>query len=89
MSEKKFTLGGIMPSNGSTRNYKTGSWRSYRPIINHELCKKCGRCYAHCPDNAIKKVKDRFEIDYDYCKGCGICYEECPFNAIKMVLEEK
>jgi len=76
---------------GSSRMNKTGSWRVFRPVVDHEKCKKCGTCWLVCPDNAMKKINggEKYEPDLDYCKGCGICAHECPVNAIEMVEEEK
>ncbi|MEO0293908.1 MAG: 4Fe-4S binding protein [candidate division WOR-3 bacterium] len=75
---------------------KTGSWRSFRPVIDYDKCTFCAICWKFCPEISIKlekieeKGKERFKpiVDYDYCKGCGICWEECPSGAIK-VEEEK
>jgi 2-oxoacid:acceptor oxidoreductase delta subunit (pyruvate/2-ketoisovalerate family) len=50
-------------------------------------CFNCDNCYGVCPDNAIRKVGDHYEIDYDYCKGCGLCVAECPSGAIEMCQE--
>jgi 2-oxoacid:acceptor oxidoreductase delta subunit (pyruvate/2-ketoisovalerate family) len=47
-------------------------------------CFDCDNCYGVCPDNAIRKVGDHYEIDYDFCKGCGLCVAECPSGAITM-----
>ncbi len=69
---------------------KTGSWREYKPIVDHDECIACGTCEKYCPDMAIKEVEeDRYEVDLEYCKGCEICAEECPVDAIEMVKEEK
>ncbi len=69
---------------------KTGSWRSEKPIIDHEKCIACGNCEKFCPDMAVKETEEgKFEIDLEYCKGCGICAEECPVKAIIMEEEEK
>lgn len=72
---------------------KTGGWRSYRPIINHERCtpsrnKKpsCFLCWLYCPEGVVKRSIPVF-INYDYCKGCGICASECPTKAIEMIEE--
>jgi len=93
MSKKekpKISIGAVIDQPGSTIKNKTGGWRSFRPIIDQEKCIKCGKCWASCPDNAIRKnKKGEFEFNYDYCKGCGICANECPVKAIKMVKEEK
>jgi len=73
---------------GTSLVYKTGDWRTMRPLIDREKCKKCGICWKFCPDMAIREHDDYPEVDYDYCKGCGICANECPFDAIEMVEEE-
>lgn len=64
-------------------------WRTYRPVIDHEKCVMCLRCFLVCPDGVIDKSTKPLTIDYDYCKGCGICAHECKFNCIEMVKEEK
>lgn len=65
---------------------KTGSWRTFRPVVDREQCNQCGLCAMYCPDNAIN---EELEVDLDFCKGCGICAAECPKKAIKMEREEK
>jgi 2-oxoacid:acceptor oxidoreductase delta subunit (pyruvate/2-ketoisovalerate family) len=72
-------------SHGTMLVNKTGSWRSFRPIVNKDKCVKCMLCFTYCPDVAIS---EKIEIDYDYCKGCGICAHECPTYAIEMVEED-
>ena len=67
---------------------ETGLWRTMKPVMDDEICVKCGICWMYCPERAIKKTKDNeYKINYSYCKGCGICGEECPTGAIKMVEE--
>jgi 2-oxoisovalerate ferredoxin oxidoreductase delta subunit len=75
-------------SMGSMCMNKTASWRSFRPIIVEEKCKRCMLCWKFCPEPAIFPT-DPPSIDYDYCKGCGICIEECPFDAIVTEKEGK
>jgi 2-oxoacid:acceptor oxidoreductase delta subunit (pyruvate/2-ketoisovalerate family) len=78
-----------MPASlGSMRWNKTASWRSIKPIILEEKCKRCMICWKVCPEPAIFPT-DPPAIDYQYCKGCGICIEECPFNAIVSEKEGK
>jgi 2-oxoacid:acceptor oxidoreductase delta subunit (pyruvate/2-ketoisovalerate family) len=86
----KITTGAINPKAGSSKNYKTGSWRNMRPKIDRKKCnKKCLLCYQYCPESAVEKTKDGPKINYDYCKGCGICSHECTKEAIEMKQEEK
>ena len=73
-----------VPARGSVG--KTGSWRTFVPVLDPDRCTKCLLCWVYCPEACISKD---LEIDLDYCKGCGICAEECPRDAITMVKEEK
>ena len=84
----KLTKGAVV-AGGTSLNYKTGSWRDQRPVIDYDLCKACGICQQVCPDDAVRLVDERYCIDYDYCKGCGVCAHECTAEAIEMIPEEK
>ena len=68
---------------------RTGLWRSMRPVINYDHCRKCNWiCSTFCPDSAISVRPDGHpEIDYDHCKGCLICVAVCPHHAIAAVAE--
>jgi len=84
------TIGGNIYEAGNAKNFKTGDWRSMRPVYNTEKCKQCGLCFPVCPENAIpvdKETCNRTDFDFDYCKGCGVCAKVCPFGAITMVEE--
>ena len=82
----ELTIGGNIYTAGNAREFKTGDWRSVKPIFISEKCKQCGLCYPVCPDDAIPLTADcqRKDFDYDYCKGCGVCAKVCPFGAIEM-----
>lgn len=77
-------IGCVIKTPGNSRNNKTGSWRTFKPVADKDKCISCGICYLFCPDGCIDT---NFDSDYDYCKGCGICAEECPVKAIEMVRE--
>lgn len=85
------TPGGTIYDAGNSKNFKTGDWRSMKPVYIEEKCKQCGLCFPVCPDDAIPVNKDqkRGDYNYDFCKGCGVCAKACPFGAIVMEEEEK
>ena len=79
------SIGCVIKDPGSTRNNKTGSWRTFKPILDKDKCVDCDNCILFCPEGCVDKEHD---IDYDYCKGCGICKVECPVKAIEMIREQ-
>jgi len=82
-------IGAAVSEHGSSREYKTGSWRSLLPVVDKDQCIRCGVCWLYCPDAAINRSEDgHFEADVEYCKGCGICARECPVGCISVVIEE-
>jgi pyruvate ferredoxin oxidoreductase delta subunit len=83
-------IGGMITDGGNSINYKTGDWRSYRPMWDDKKCNNCKVCWVYCPDGSIT-IKDGVMIgmDLEHCKGCGICAQECPQKAIKMMEETK
>jgi pyruvate ferredoxin oxidoreductase delta subunit len=96
MEEKKATWKelpeGDVLEGGSSLKFKTGNWRTDRPVHIPEKCIHCFFCWIACPDGAVKVNAEtgKFEeFNYDYCKGCGICAYECPKDAIKMVNEQE
>ncbi|NIM46071.1 MAG: 4Fe-4S dicluster domain-containing protein [Nitrososphaeria archaeon] len=84
---KERPMMGVIPYPGSSIRFKTGDWRTHRPVVDKDKCTRCLICWIYCPDAAIRKVEKVVEIDYDFCKGCGICAEECRIGAIEMVEE--
>jgi len=56
------------------------------PVIDHELCIKCGKCSEVCPvDVYYESKKDEYpNVAYgEDCSFCGACMLECPSDAIK------
>ena len=87
---KDIEIGFIVTEPGSASQYRTGDWRSQKPIFELEKCIKCGLCYIYCPEGCIRQnAEGDFEADMYYCKGCGICARECPKEVITMVEEEE
>ena len=85
------TPGGTIYNAGNAKEFKTGDWRSMKPVFHEELCKQCGLCFPVCPDDSIPVGEDqkRRDFNFDYCKGCGVCAQVCPFGAITMEEEGK
>ena len=47
-------------------------------------CIFCDNCMYYCPDMAITRIDQGYEVSSDYCKGCGLCVKECPTGSIAM-----
>ncbi|HET9822323.1 MAG TPA: NAD(P)-binding protein [Burkholderiaceae bacterium] len=52
-------------------------------------CITCDNCVAVCPDLAVRRVGDGYEVLVDYCKGCGLCVRECPTGSMTMLEERR
>ena len=82
---KEIPIGGIITTPGSSMEYKTGTWKAKKPVIDEKKCIHCLICYASCPDNCYTVKNDkRQNPNLEYCKGCGICANVCPTKAIFM-----
>ncbi len=84
-SHTELTEGLMVFAGGTSKQFKTGEWRTNTPMWHADKCKQCLLCTPVCPDACIT-VKDskRGDFDFDHCKGCGICARVCPFGAIDM-----
>jgi len=83
-------IGGLILEPGAAKRYRTGGWRTARPVRDAEKCTHCLICWMSCPDSAIKVEDGKVVgIDLEHCKGCGLCAVECPprAQAITMVPE--
>jgi pyruvate ferredoxin oxidoreductase gamma subunit len=69
---------------------RTGLWRTLRPVIDYDHCKRCSWvCSTLCPDSAIRvDTHGAPIIDYDHCKGCLVCVAVCPPHAIHAIPEK-
>lgn len=69
---------------------RTGLWRTLRPVLEPDKCKKCiWVCGNYCPDGVIAVDDEGYPVvDYEHCKGCMICLAQCPAHAFIAVPEE-
>jgi len=83
-------FGPLISKPGSSKNNKTGSWRTEKkPKFLMKDCIACRMCLLICPEGCITgKEKNTFDSDLDYCKGCGLCAVICPKRDIEMIKEE-
>jgi Pyruvate/2-oxoacid:ferredoxin oxidoreductase delta subunit len=82
--------GGIMAPDTAHHHLHKGGWRSVRkPDFIKSFCVACGRCFIHCPDNAIihaaydkhaKATTGILGVDTERCTACGLCAAVCPTN---------
>lgn len=87
---KEIPIGGLILEAGNAKEFKTGEWRSMRPIRDEKKCINCMLCYIHCPDSSITGKNGGFgEFSLDHCKGCGVCASVCPVKCISMEEESK
>jgi pyruvate ferredoxin oxidoreductase delta subunit len=85
---KEIPIGGLITEGATAKQYKTGSWRTFKPVVDKQKCINCLQCWIYCPDTAIRVQDGKMEgFDYDYCKGCGICASICPVKCITMEKE--
>lgn len=85
---REVSRGGVIPGGSTSEAYKTGAWRSHRPLLDREKCNDCLLCWIFCPDSSIHTKDGKLTgFDWEHCKGCGICAQVCPITAISMVEE--
>jgi len=61
--------------------------RAPGPVINHDICVRCGDCSRICASEAISGsgAEKRLLIDYRRCIRCFCCHEICPKKAIDII----
>lgn len=73
------------------------------PLVEKDLCIKCGMCAECCPKKALTMRKDRTVGDYDKksclemaeelsirrCYPCGICTKVCPVGLDRKLYKQK
>jgi pyruvate ferredoxin oxidoreductase gamma subunit len=84
----KGTAGITTGPNSAIRS--VSGWRTFRPVLNPELCNGCWLCFANCPEGAITiKPDGKPAIYYPHCKGCLDCVEVCPTDAMTVERESE
>lgn len=87
---KQIPQGGLIIEAGNAVNYKTGDWRTFRPVRDEKKCTQCMMCWMYCPDSCIIPKDGKIDhTDYDFCKGCGVCAQVCPVKCIEMKEEDE
>jgi len=85
---KEVPIGGTIIDAGNSREYKTGTWRAFKPVWYEDRCIHCLFCWVFCPEPAVIVEDGKMKgFDYEFCKGCGICERECPEKAHAIEME--
>jgi pyruvate ferredoxin oxidoreductase gamma subunit len=80
----------VIHAGATSRRVRTGLWRTRRPVIDRDRCRRCLLCRACCPDGCIGVDEEGLPvIDYQHCKGCLVCAALCPAQAISALTEER
>jgi len=59
---KELTVGNVVLEPGNASQYRTGDWKTLKPVLNKELCVHCGLCYIYCPDMAYNLSEENYFI---------------------------
>ncbi|HPC77839.1 MAG TPA: ferredoxin, partial [bacterium] len=62
---KEMPEGIVILDAGNAQEYETGSWRTFRPVVDKGKCTNCLFCWIYCPDTSVM-VKDGKMVDFDY-----------------------
>ena len=59
------------------------SGKAFHPLINEEICIKCGKCVKKCPAQVFEKEEKQIIIAKpEFCLQCMKCVKLCPKKAI-------
>lgn len=72
------------------------SENKFRPIIERDQCKGCGRCVYSCPTKVLE-MGTKLNIlglpcakyKGNGCVGCGFCFYTCPEPGAITIIEEE
>ena len=57
-------------------------------FFDSEKCNGCGKCAEVCPENCVKILEGKSNINRQRCKGCGRCVSACPNQARSLMGQE-
>ena len=65
---EELTEGLMIFAGGTSKQFRTGEWRTNTPVFHQEKCKQCLLCVPVCPDGSIPVNNgEREQFDYDHC----------------------
>ncbi|QDR79021.1 4Fe-4S dicluster domain-containing protein [Sporomusa termitida] len=82
-AKTKFAVSGCANACTKPQAHDIGFRGAAEPVVDHELCVKCGACVKRCPAQAMAIDNETLAIDYDQCLACGVCVRLCPKQALK------
>ena len=56
----ELNLGCVIEDVGNAQEYKTGDWRSQKPVHDNTKCTRCALCWLFCPDSAVFEIEDEY-----------------------------
>src|SRR5512139_3279577 len=62
---KELPVGNVVLEPGNASQYRTGDWKTLKPVLKKELCIHCGLCYIFCPDMAYNLSEENYFIARD------------------------
>ncbi|HDD56776.1 MAG TPA: ferredoxin, partial [Nitrososphaeria archaeon] len=54
---KTLPMSAMILSPPTSPEYKTGTWRVKKPVIDQSKCIRCLLCWVYCPDMAIMRLE--------------------------------
>ncbi|MDD1746813.1 MAG: hypothetical protein LUQ16_03530, partial [Methanomassiliicoccales archaeon] len=73
-----------MPQHSSVkRRMELETPERFRPVVDHELCRRCKKCVMECSFRALEFV-DGTVKPIGGCVACGRCINVCPVHCIEV-----